>query len=169
MADRTPARPPEHQSGARDLGGGLTLRSVAGPADVERAAAFDALIHGPGSEATWRSLMVEHPHADQAGWLLVEERATGRVVASLGLIPWRLSYAGVELRAAEMGVVGTLEEHRGRGLQRALNARFDALLLGHRSLDEMRHMYPDATVTGPARPLVEALFPKLRAWLYQPY
>lgn len=118
----------QSERATRDLGGGLTLRAVAGPEDVERVAAFDALIHGPGSEATWRALIAGHPHADPAGWLLVEEWATGRVVASLGLIPWRLSYAGVELRGAEMGVVGTLEGYRGRGLQRALNARFDELL-----------------------------------------
>lgn len=117
-----PSSPPD------DLGPDLALRSVAGPDDVARVAAFDARIHGPDSAPTWRALMTEHPHADPAGWLFVEERATGRVVASLCLIPWRLHYAGVELPAAEMGVVGTLEEYRGRGLQRALNARFDALV-----------------------------------------
>lgn len=122
-------REKEVTGGAPDnLGPDLALRSVAGPDDVARVAAFDALIHGPGSEGTWRALMAEHPHADLSGWLFIEERATGRVVASLGLIPWRLRYAGVELRAAEMGVVGTLAEYRGRGLQRALNVRFDALL-----------------------------------------
>jgi hypothetical protein len=115
-------------SHSRELGGGLRLRSVADAADVERVAAFDALIHGEGTAPTWRAWMAEHPHARPEGWLLVEEIATGRVVASLCLLPWRLRLAGVELRSAEMGVVGTLEEYRGRGLQRALNARFDELL-----------------------------------------
>lgn len=113
---------------SRDLGDGLVLRSVADAADVERVAAFDALIHGRGSEPTWRAWMAGHPHADPAGWLLVEEQVTGRVVASLCLLTWRLRCAGVELRAGELGVVGTLAEYRGRGLQRALVARFDELL-----------------------------------------
>ncbi|NTU84240.1 MAG: GNAT family N-acetyltransferase, partial [Chloroflexales bacterium] len=113
---------------SRDLGAGLVLRSVAGPADVERVAAFDALIHGADTAPTWRAWMTLHPHAYPEGWLLIEERATGRVVASLCLLPWRVQLAGVELRAAEMGVVGTLEEYRGRGLQRALNACYDELL-----------------------------------------
>lgn len=119
MVDRT--------SEVRDLGDGLVLRSVESPADVERVAAFDAHIHGEGSEATWRAWMTAHPHASQAHWLFVEAQG-GRVVASLCLLPWRISYEGVELRSGEMGVVGTLEEYRGRGLQVALNRRFDELL-----------------------------------------
>lgn len=114
---------------ARELGGGLTMRSVATPDDVARVAAFDALIHGAGTEGTWRSWMTEHPHAaDPRRWLFVEESAGGRVVASLCQIAWRLQYAGVPLRSAELGVVGTHEEYRGRGLQRALVARFNELL-----------------------------------------
>jgi len=113
---------------ARPLGDGLVLREVAGPDDVERVAAFDARIHGAGTEPTWRAWMRDHPSASAAHWLFIEDHATGAVVASLCLLPWRLSFAGVELRAAEMGVVGTLEAYRGRGLQRVLAARFDELL-----------------------------------------
>jgi hypothetical protein len=109
---------------SRPLDGGLTLRSVAGAGDVERVAAFDAQIHGAGTEPTWRAWMTEHPAARPDHWLYVEEEATRRVVAALCLLSWRVQYEGVPLRSAEMGVVGTLEEHRGRGLQRALNQRF---------------------------------------------
>jgi Acetyltransferase (GNAT) domain len=108
---------------------GLKLRAVAGPEDVERVAAFNALIHDEATAPTWRVWMTEHPEASRSHWLFIEEEeAAGRVVAALCLLPWRLSYAGVELRSGEMGVVGTLEEYRGRGLQRALNVRFDELL-----------------------------------------
>lgn len=107
---------------------GLTLRAASGPEDVERVAAFDALIHGEATAPTWRSWMRDHPHANPSGWLFVDEEASGQIVAALCMLPWRLSYCGVELRAGEMGVVGTLEEYRGRGLQRMLNARFDELL-----------------------------------------
>lgn len=116
------------RAGARELSGGLRLRAVADRADIERVAAFDAQIHGEGTASTWRAWMAEHPHAYPEGWLLVEEQATGRVVASLCLLPWRFRLGGVELRSAEMGVVGTLEEYRGRGLQRALNRYYDELL-----------------------------------------
>jgi hypothetical protein len=113
---------------ARPLSGRLTLRSVSGPEDIARVAAFDALIHGPGNEGTWRAWMTDHPHAAPNGWLLVEEDTSRRVVASLCLLPWRLRYEGLEIVSGEMGVVGTLEEYRGRGVQRALNQRFDELL-----------------------------------------
>jgi predicted N-acetyltransferase YhbS len=112
----------------RNLDDGLVLRAVSNSNDVERVAAFDALIHGAGTEATWQTWMRSHPAADAARWLFVEEQATRRVVASLCLLPWRLRFGGVELRAAEMGVVGTLEDYRGRGLQRVLATRFDELL-----------------------------------------
>jgi hypothetical protein len=112
----------------RELDGGLRLRSIGGPEDIERVAAFDALIHGADYESAWRSMMAQHPGFPAECWLFIEERASGRIVASLCLLPWRLQYCGVELLAAEMGVVGTLEEYRGRGLQRALNTRFAELL-----------------------------------------
>lgn len=116
------------QTTAHGPGHGLVLREVAGPDDVERVAAFDAQIHGAGSEPTWRAWMRVHPSAGSAHWLFIEDQAPGQVVASLCLLPWRLSFAGVALPAAELGVVGTLEAYRGRGLQRVLASRFDELL-----------------------------------------
>lgn len=113
---------------APDLGDGLRLRSVSSPEAIERVALFNALIHGANSAPTWRAWMTTHPDAAPEHWLFVEEQASGQVVASLCLLPWRLRYASVVLRAAEMGVVGTLEAYRGRGLQRVLNRRFDELL-----------------------------------------
>jgi predicted N-acetyltransferase YhbS len=46
-------------------------------------------------------------------------------VASLVLIPQTWVMGGVELKVAEMGCVATHPDHRGRGLQRILNDRFD--------------------------------------------
>jgi predicted acetyltransferase len=46
-------------------------------------------------------------------------------VASLVLIPQTWVMDGVELKVAEMGCVATHPDHRGRGLQRTLNERFD--------------------------------------------
>ncbi|HUV53697.1 MAG TPA: GNAT family N-acetyltransferase [Candidatus Krumholzibacteriaceae bacterium] len=46
-------------------------------------------------------------------------------VASLVLIPQTWVMDGVERKVAEMGCVATHPDHRGRGLQRMLNERFD--------------------------------------------
>jgi predicted N-acetyltransferase YhbS len=55
----------------------------------------------------------------------------GETVAALVLIPQTWEVDGLPLRVAEMGCVATHPDHRGRGLQRMLNARFDAYARGN--------------------------------------
>jgi hypothetical protein len=47
------------------------------------------------------------------------ESGAGEVVSSLCLIPWRLAYGAATLTVGEMGIVGTDERWRNRGLVRA--------------------------------------------------
>jgi predicted N-acetyltransferase YhbS len=61
-------------------------------------------------------------------WFIVEEKKTGTLVSAFALIPWKWELEGIELEVAEMGIVGTLEKHRGRGLMRDLNREFDKTL-----------------------------------------
>jgi hypothetical protein len=110
------------------LDGSLVLKSVASEPDVERVAAFNGLIHDPGVAAMTRELIMCHPNTRPEHWLFVEDEATGQVVSSLSLIPWTWCYQGVEIKAGEMGIVGTLEAYRRRGLIRALTGRFKELL-----------------------------------------
>lgn len=106
----------------------LALRSLADRPDAaEPLAAFHAQIHGPGMVPFVTALIRDHPDFRPEHWLFIEEQATRRIVAGLCLLPWTLSYHGVALRSAEMGIVGTLEEYRGRGLFQALDARFKEL------------------------------------------
>jgi hypothetical protein len=111
-----------------DLGSGLTLRSVADDTDAERVARFNGLIHGPLVADMTRQLIHHHPATRPEHWLFVEDEQSGAVVSSLALIPWRWRFEGVELRAGEMGIVGTLDAYRRRGLVRALDRRFKRLL-----------------------------------------
>ncbi len=106
------------------LDNGLVLRTAAGPQDIERAAVFNGLIHGPELEPTIRDLMTHYPGIDGRDLVLVEDVSTGQIVSSLLLIPWTLSYEGVALPVGEMGMVGTLEAYRRRGLVRAQDAYF---------------------------------------------
>ena len=69
-----------------------------------------------------------HPRLEKENWHIAEHRQTGSVVAGLVLIPWTWQMDGVALRVAEMGIVGTLKEHRRRGLFRALSESFDKSL-----------------------------------------
>ncbi|NLX10309.1 MAG: GNAT family N-acetyltransferase [Chloroflexi bacterium] len=104
------------------------MKSVASAEDAERLGAFNEAIHGDGTDAMTRELILHHPHTRPEHWLYVEDDASGQVVSSLCLIPWTWRYGSVTLRAGEMGIVGTLEPYRHRGLIRALDGRFKELL-----------------------------------------
>lgn len=108
----------------QDVGGGLVLRTAVGPEDIARAAAFNGLIHGLELEPVIHSLMTHYPGIDGQDLFLVEDENTGQIVSSLLLIPWTLAYEGVPLPVGEMGMVGTLEAYRRRGLVRVQDAYF---------------------------------------------
>ncbi|MCK4413302.1 MAG: GNAT family N-acetyltransferase [Candidatus Eisenbacteria sp.] len=108
--------------------GGLVLRSLAGNDDLDRVVACAAEVFGSRDASLLNDLFRHHPHADPRDLLYIEDPAAGRVVSTLTLIPWSLSYEGVDLPAAEMAIVATLEGYRRRGLSRRLTAAFMARL-----------------------------------------
>ncbi|NKB72099.1 MAG: GNAT family N-acetyltransferase [Candidatus Latescibacteria bacterium] len=91
-------------------------------------AAFDGQIHGEGVAAMTRALILEHPQTRPHHWLFIEDQNNGAIVSSLGFIPWALHIDDLEIKSGEMGIVGTAESHRGRGLVRHLVSRHAALL-----------------------------------------
>lgn len=113
---------------AQLLGDDLILKTVASHDDVERLDAFNAGIHGPSVTSFTRELILHHPNTRPEHWLYIEDSATGQVVSSLALIPWTWQYEGVTLKAGEMGIVGTAQEYRRRGLIHALDRHFKTLL-----------------------------------------
>ena len=112
----------------RSLKDGLILKSVGSKRDAERVAEFNGLIHDSGVADMARELILNHPHTRPEHWLYVEDENTGQVVSSLCLIPWTWRYEDVDLQAGEVGLVGTLEAYRHRGLVRAQFARHAELL-----------------------------------------
>ncbi len=57
----------------------------------------------------------------------------------------------------------------GGGHLRAHEDQLLSLVLGHRTVDELAGWHPDFLVRPGARPLLESLFPRLRAFLYPVY
>ena len=104
----------------RDLGNGMVLKSVADERAALRVAEFDGVIHDPGVRDMAHELILNHPNTRPEHWLFIEDEPAGQVVSALCLIPWRWRYEGVELTSGEMGIVGTAEAYRSRGLIRAL-------------------------------------------------
>jgi predicted N-acetyltransferase YhbS len=97
----------------------LVLRTAADKRDVERVAAFNGTIHGPEVATMTRHLFIHHPNTRVEDLIFVEDEQSGQIVSSLCLIPWTWRYEGVDVPASEMGIVGTLEAYRRRGLIRA--------------------------------------------------
>lgn len=106
----------------KPLGDGFALKSVSSEADVERLDAFNAAIFGDDIAGTTVQLLMHHPHTHPDDWFYVEDAASGQIVSALCLIPWTWRYEEVELKAGEVGIVGTLPAYRGRGLVRQLTA-----------------------------------------------
>lgn len=113
---------------SRRLENGLILKSLSREEDIERLAAFNDGIHGAGVGPMTRCLILDHPHTRPEHWLYIEDEASGQIVSSICFIPWTWRYEDVTLKAGEMGIVGTLETYRQRGLIRALDGRFKELL-----------------------------------------
>ena len=67
------------------------------------------------------------PGMKNGRWFIAEEE-TGEIASAFALIPWTWEMAGLRLKVAEMGIVGTGEGHRNRGLLRLLYREFDATL-----------------------------------------
>ena len=110
----------------RPLDNGMTLKSLASADDAERLIAFNGQIFGAEVAAMTRAMIEYRPAIRPQHWLYVEDEAG--IASSLVLIPWEWRYGEVTIQCGEMGIVGTREDMRGRGLVRTLNERFAELL-----------------------------------------
>jgi predicted acetyltransferase len=106
----------------------LIMKSICDQSDVDRLAVFNSEIFGQRVATFAPSLILHHPATRPEHWLYVEDETTKQIVASLALIPWEWRYEEVVLKSGEVGLVGTLETHRNRGLIRALMTRHHELL-----------------------------------------
>ena len=74
------------------------------------------------------NLIMHHPATIPADFIYIEDTATNAIVSSLCLIPWVWRYGEVQLRAGEMGIVGTTPAYRRHGLSRILTDQFKHML-----------------------------------------
>lgn len=112
----------------RVLSSGLILKSLNDETDAVRLIAFNGQIFGQDVADMTRGLMFHHPALRPDYWLYIEDESTQQILSSLVLIPQTWRYGDVTLKCGEMGIVGTLESQRGKGLVRELVVRFKELL-----------------------------------------
>lgn len=68
------------------------------------------------------------PNLPKSNWLVAEDVTEKKIVSAIALIPWKWKLESVELNVAEMGIVATLPEYRGKGLMHKLNKEFESLM-----------------------------------------
>ena len=110
---------PDTKPYVEHVGDGLVMRTVADADDVERVSLFNGQLHGELVTGMTRNLFLYHPDTHPLDLVFVEDEASSEVVSSLCLIPWTWQYGEAVLRTGELGIVGTKENYRGRGLIRA--------------------------------------------------
>jgi predicted N-acetyltransferase YhbS len=105
------------------------IRRAESSDDAKRLHALFSDVFHPDDIGTLAETMFHHlPRLKRKHWFIAEEKETAKIVSAFALIPWTWELEGVRLRVAEMGIVGTQEKHRGRGLMRILNNEFDKTL-----------------------------------------
>ena len=106
-----------------------TIRRAESANDGQKLHALFSEVFHPEEVGILAETMFYHlPGMQKKYWFIAEEQETGRIVSAFALIPWTWEMEGIKCKVAEMGIVGTLEEHRGQGLMRLLNQEFDKTL-----------------------------------------
>lgn len=102
----------------KDLGGGLVLRSVRNEQDIERFVEFQFDLFHNTECVTADRLLRYHPEVVFEDFFFVEDTANGRIASTTCFVPWRCRYEEVELKVAQLEMVGTHPDYRRRGLVR---------------------------------------------------
>jgi hypothetical protein len=112
----------------KDLGDGLVIKTADDQADVERVMALDCVVFDDKVGALCQQLFLNHPDIPISNLIFVEDESKGEIVSTLCLIPWKWKYDETTLNIGEMGIVGTAEAYRNRGLIRSQVDYFKTLL-----------------------------------------
>lgn len=92
---------------------------------------FNTVFH-PEKVGDLAEVMSQHlPGLKPEHWFVAEDPVSSTIASAFALIPWHWEMAGIPLKVAEMGIVGTHPNHQGKGLMKRLNHRFD-----HRLMEE---------------------------------
>ena len=106
-----------------------TIRRAESSSDGKRLHTLFSEVFHPEEVGILAETMFHHlPGMENKYWFIAEEKKTGSIVSAFALIPWIWELEGIRFKVAEMGIVGTLKEHRGQGLMRILNREFDKTL-----------------------------------------
>lgn len=109
---------------ARQLPGHLLLRSVHTEADIVQYITFNTIYNNSFEGAASACLLRHHPETVLEDFWIVEDEETGQIVSTTCLIPWKCHFQEIELKVAQLEMVLTHPDYRGRGLVRAQIEQF---------------------------------------------
>ncbi len=90
--------------------------------DAPKLRPFFNAVFAPENVGNLAENLFRHfPGMEGRYWFIAEDRESGKIAAACALLPWKWQMEGISLKVAEMGIVGTGEEHRGQGLMRRLH------------------------------------------------
>ncbi len=108
----------------------FSIRRANSDQDAEKLKVFYNDIFHPEDVGGFAEIIFKHfPGMEKRYWFILEDEAKDQIIAAFSLIPWEWAFNGIPLKVAEMGIVGTHADYRGRGLQRILNQEFDRVLI----------------------------------------
>ena len=111
------------------IGDDLIAKTITEDSEIERLARFSGGIHGEDVAGMTRELARSHPDSGAMHWLAVVQPSSQEILSTLSLLPWTLTYGGVPIKAAEMGIVATHAAWRRRGFIKVLTEQFNRYLL----------------------------------------
>ena len=112
-----------------DMHSKYRIRRAESPEDAGKLRSHFDKIFLPEEVGAFAETIFSHfPGMKNERWFIAVEEETEEIAAAFALIPWTWEMAGLRLKVAEMGIVGTGEAHRNKGLMRLLSREFDATL-----------------------------------------
>ena len=99
------------------------IKPILSEQDILALSDFNQKIHGGEIGKMTATLFRHHPSMKPDDWFCMENPDDGKIISSLCLIPWTWNFCGIELKVAEIGIVGTDESFRNLGLSSRLFAQ----------------------------------------------
>lgn len=103
-----------------------TIRNAKDQHDIDQLKPLFNQVFHPEKVGDFAEVISHYlPGLEPNNWFVAEDSSTSSIVSAFALIPWQWEMAGIRLKVAEMGIVGTHPDHQGKGLMKRLNHRYD--------------------------------------------
>jgi len=105
------------------------IRRAGSPDDAKKLHDhFNYIFHSEVVGTLAETIFAHLPGMENKYWFMAVDEDSSEIASAFALIPWTWEVEGLKLKVAEMGIVGTRERHRNKGLMAILNKEFDATL-----------------------------------------